>query len=93
MNLLTKVSGFVGKNLTWLVLATIVGGYFVPGAFSWSVHYTVWLLGVVMFGMGMTLHLSDFKLVLQRPRKSWLARCAIIPSCLWWLLPLPRCST
>lgn len=64
MNLLTKVSGFVGKNLTWLVLATIVGGYFVPGAFSWSVHYTVWLLGVVMFGMGMTLHLSDFKLVL-----------------------------
>ena len=29
MNLLTKVSGFVGKNLTWLVLATIVGGYFV----------------------------------------------------------------
>ena len=69
MNLLTKVSGFVGKNLTWLVLATIVGGYFVPGAFSWSVHYTVWLLGVVMFGMGMTLHLSDFKLVLQRPKE------------------------
>ena len=69
MNLLTKVSGFVGKNLTWLVLATIVGGYFVPGAFSWSVHYTVWLLGVVMFGMGMTLHVSDFKLVLQRPKE------------------------
>ncbi len=69
MNLLTKVSGFVGKNLTWLVLATIVGGYFAPGAFSWSVHYTVWLLGVVMFGMGMTLHVSDFKLVLQRPKE------------------------
>ncbi len=69
MKLLTKVSGFVGKNLTWLVLATILGGYFAPGVFSWSVHYTVWLLGVVMFGMGMTLHVSDFKLVLQRPKE------------------------
>ena len=30
MNFVTKLSGFVGKNLTWLVLLTIVGGYFVP---------------------------------------------------------------
>jgi BASS family bile acid:Na+ symporter len=69
MNFVTKLSGFVGKNLTWLVLLTIVGGYFVPSGFTWAVKNTVWLLGVVMFGMGMTLHASDFKLVLQRPRE------------------------
>ena len=32
MNFVTKLSGFVGKNL-WLVLLTIVGGYFVPSGF------------------------------------------------------------
>ena len=69
MNFVTKLSGFVGKNLTWLVLLTIVGGYFVPSGFTWAVSNTVWLLGVVMFGMGMTLHASDFRLVLQRPRE------------------------
>ena len=60
---------FVGKNLTWLVLLDIVAGYFLPSAFTWSVKNTVPLLGVVMFGMGMTLHASDFRLVLQRPKE------------------------
>lgn len=69
VNFITKLSDLVGKNLTYLVLLTIIGGYFAPGAFSWSVHNTVLLLGVVMFGMGMTLHASDFKLVVQRPRE------------------------
>ncbi len=93
MNFVTKLSGFVGKNLTWLVLLTIVGGYFVPSGFTWAVKNTVWLLGVVMFGMGMTLHASDFKLVLQRnsyssvPAKSSPARSAITPLCP--LSPMP----
>ena len=69
MKFVTKLSAFVGKNLTWLVLLDIVAGYFLPSAFTWSVKNTVPLLGVVMFGMGMTLHASDFRLVLQRPKE------------------------
>lgn len=69
MNFVTKLSAFVGKNLTWLVLLDIVAGYFLPSAFTWSVKNTVPLLGIVMFGMGMTLHASDFRLVLQRPKE------------------------
>lgn len=69
MNVITRFSNFVGKNLTYLVLITIIGGYAAPAAFTWSIHNTVLLLGVVMFGMGMTLHASDFRLVVQRPRE------------------------
>ena len=69
MDQITRFSNFVGRNLTWLVLATIVLGYFVPTGFTWAVHNTVLLLGVVMFGMGMTLHPADFRLVLERPRE------------------------
>jgi len=69
MHVLTKFSGFVGKYLTYLVLASILSAYFMPGAYTWAVKNTVWLLGVVMFGMGMTLHAADFKLVLERPRE------------------------
>lgn len=69
MQYISKLSGFVGKNLTYLVLADIVAGYFFPGAYTWAVHNTVLLLGVVMFGMGMTLHASDFRLIVQRPKE------------------------
>ena len=69
MKLVTKVSGLVGKYLTLLVFAAIISAYFMPSAYSWATKNTVLLLGVVMFGMGMTLHASDFRLVLQRPRE------------------------
>ncbi len=69
MNLVTKVSGLVGKYLTLLVFAAIISAYFAPSAYTWATQNTVLLLGVVMFGMGMTLHASDFQLVLQRPRE------------------------
>ncbi len=69
MNVVGKVSGWVGKYLTYLVLLTIVSAYFVPEMYLWAVKHTVWMLGVVMFGMGMTLHTSDFQRVLKRPRE------------------------
>lgn len=69
MNIIGKVSRFVGAYLTYIVLAVVAWAYVMPGAFLWAVPNTVLLLGVVMFGMGMTLHASDFKLVFQRPKE------------------------
>ena len=69
MDFIGKLSGFVGKNLTYIVLLVVVGAYFMPGAFLWAVPHTVLLLGIIMFGMGMTLHASDFKLIVQRPKE------------------------
>ena len=69
MDLIGKLSGFVGKNLTYIVFLVVIWAYFMPGAFLWAVPHTVLLLGVIMFGMGMTLHAKDFKLILQRPKE------------------------
>ncbi|WP_301860302.1 bile acid:sodium symporter family protein [uncultured Megasphaera sp.] len=69
MNVIGKLSGFVGKYLTYIVFLVVIWAYFMPSAFVWAVPHTVLLLGIIMFGMGMTLHASDFKLVVQRPRE------------------------
>lgn len=69
MDLIRKLSGFVGKNLTYIVFLVVIWAYFMPNAFLWAVPHTVLLLGVIMFGMGMTLHAKDFKLIVQRPKE------------------------
>ena len=60
MDFIGKLSGFVGKNLTYIVFLVVIWAYFMPNAFLWAVPHTVLLLGVIMFGMGMTLHARDF---------------------------------
>ena len=69
MDLIGKLSGFVGRNLTYIVFLVVIWAYFMPNAFLWAVPHTVLLLGVTMFGMGMTLHAKDFKLIVQRPKE------------------------
>ena len=68
MNVLNKLAEFVGKNLTYIVVAVVVAAFFQPQAFTWAASKTVLLLSVIMFGMGMTLRVSDFALVFQRPK-------------------------
>lgn len=69
MNAIGKIAGFVGKYLTYIVFLIVIWAFFMPGAFLWAVPNTVLLLSVVMFGMGMTLHAKDFRLILQRPKE------------------------
>jgi len=49
-----------------LVVAAV--GLLFPPSFTWAVPNITLLLGIVMFGMGLTLKLSDFKEVLKRPK-------------------------
>ena len=74
MGFVNKLSGFVGKYLTYIVVAVVVAAFFVPSAFSWAASHTVLLLSVIMFGMGMTLKATDFTFVFKRP-KEVLAGC------------------
>lgn len=69
MKVLNKLAEFVGKNLTYVVIIVVVSAFFVPQAYTWAVSKTVLLLSVIMFGMGMTLHASDFAIVLKRPKE------------------------
>ena len=62
-----KCCGFLVNNMALFVVLVGVVGAVRPQTLTWVGPYVGWLLGVVMFGMGMTLTVQDFKRVLQRP--------------------------
>ena len=51
-----------------LVIIVAVIALLQPWTFAWAASKITILLGIVMFGMGMTLRFKDFKLIFQRPR-------------------------
>ena len=64
-----KVSGLVGKYMAWIVLAIAALALFLPGTCLWiQTKWINYLLMVVMFGMGLTMKLSDFAVVFRQPR-------------------------
>ena len=62
-----KFSKFFIDNLAILVLFAGILGVTFPPLFTWVGAYIPFMLGVVMFGMGMTLTPNDFREVLRRP--------------------------
>jgi bile acid:Na+ symporter, BASS family len=69
MRVVEKISTFAGKTFTLWVIILAVIAYMFPDNFKWLGAYIVPLLGIVMFGMGLTLNLSDFKEVFRRPKE------------------------
>jgi bile acid:Na+ symporter, BASS family len=65
---LVKVSQFFGKTFAIWVLVVAALAFFLPGQFLWIGPYISILLGVIMFGMGMTLTVKDFGEVFRQPK-------------------------
>lgn len=63
-----KISSFVTKKMAMLVVAVAVVGLIFPASFAWVTPQIPLLLGVIMFGMGMTLRAEDFREIFRRPR-------------------------
>ena len=55
MNTLRKISYFVNKTFALWVVATGVLGFLFPEVFVLAGPWVPFLLGIVMFGMGLTL--------------------------------------
>lgn len=69
MKELEKVTDFLGKYMAFIVLAVAALALFVPSSCLWiQTSWVNYLLMIVMFGMGLTLKLEDFKLVFTRPK-------------------------
>ncbi|SFF46521.1 bile acid:Na+ symporter, BASS family [Aureimonas phyllosphaerae] len=62
-----SVSAFVGRTFAVWVIVFAALGFFLPAAFRPVAPYIVTLLGIIMFGMGLTLSLDDFREVGRRP--------------------------
>ncbi|WP_210049576.1 bile acid:sodium symporter family protein [Neorhizobium petrolearium] len=67
MKTLATLSAFVGKTFALWVIGFAVLGYLLPDLFKQIVPYIVTLLGIIMFGMGLTLSVDDFREVGKRP--------------------------
>lgn len=72
-----------------IVLLTAALSLFVPYTFEWISTWTINpMLGVIMFGMGLTLSPHDFRLVLSRPKDiliGCMAQFTIMPLLAWVL--------
>ncbi|MFS0781184.1 bile acid:sodium symporter family protein [Bacillus sp. 1P06AnD] len=68
MKTLEKISSFFSNTFALWVLLFAVLAYVSPSSFAWIGPYIVTLLGIIMFGMGLTLSADDFKEVFKRPK-------------------------
>lgn len=63
-----RLNHFIQKTFAIWVLLFAVIALFTPETFVWIKPYITWMLGIIMFGMGMTMTVHDFKGVLQSPK-------------------------
>ncbi|HBZ93024.1 MAG TPA: sodium transporter, partial [Pseudomonas sp.] len=88
MQALIALSRFIGNTFAVWVLLFAVMAFFQP---SWFLPLTAWivpLLGLIMFGMGLTLKGADFHEVARRPLAvllGVLAQFSIMPLVAWVL--------
>lgn len=91
-NKIITLSAWIAVHITLIVVLVTVVALFLPSSFNWiSTSAITPMLGVVMFGMGLTLRPSDFKPVLQHPKDiliGELAQFLIMPSLAWLLSKL-----
>lgn len=65
---LEKISSFANSTFAlWVVLFSLLS-FLYPSSFVWISNYISILLGIIMFGMGLTLSLNDFKAVFKQPK-------------------------
>ena len=82
MQKLIRVSEFFSKYMALLVIIVALVSLIIPPTFVWAAPHIALLLGIAMFGMGMTLRLKDFRAVFQRPKDVFagaLAQFTIMP--------------
>lgn len=84
-----KIASLVAANITIVVVAVSLMALFLPSSFMWIGTSAITpMLGVVMFGMGLTLKPADFKPVIMHPKEivvGELAQFLVMPSVAWLL--------
>lgn len=91
-NRIQTIAAWIAANITIIVIAVTAVALSFPASFTWiNTSAITPMLGIVMFGMGLTLNPSDFKPVLQNPKSiiiGELAQFIIMPFLAWLLCRL-----
>ena len=92
-----RICDFIARWMGVMVLLVGVLSLLVPASFVWIDTWVINpMLGVIMFGMGLTLSPKDFKVVLSRPKDIFigcLAQFTVMPLLafgLSWAFSLPQ---
>ena len=92
-----KICDFIAQWMGLLVLVVAVWSLLAPASFVWIDTWAINpMLGVIMFGMGLTLSPHDLKIVLSRPKDillGCLAQFTVMPLLAWfltWAFSLPK---
>ncbi len=84
------LSSFVSRHMALIVILVALVALIFPDAMSViKTSYINWLLGIVMFGMGLTIKPDDFRVVFTNPRSvliGTVAQFAIMPFMAWVLI-------
>lgn len=97
--MMNKLSVFVEKTFILWMLAFAIMAFLYPDFFKWMQSSVLLLLGLIMFGMGLTLSRADFREVLRRPGYvviGVVGQFLIMPSLAWllcWIFSLPAAIT
>lgn len=85
---LEKFASLLTKYIGLIIICFSVLAFFWRDGFAWTTNYTSVFLGVAMFGMGLTIHMGDFKVVFTRPKEvilGFIAQYTLMPVIAWLL--------
>ncbi|MBR3408482.1 MAG: bile acid:sodium symporter family protein [Paludibacteraceae bacterium] len=92
-----KICNFIAKWMGVMVLMVAALSLIVPASLAWIGTWVINpMLGIIMFGMGLTLSPQDFKIVLSRPKDiliGCLTQFTVMPLLAWgltWAFSLPQ---
>ena len=84
-----RICNFIAKWMGAIVLIVAALSLIVPASLAWISTFVINpMLGIIMFGMGLTLTEKDFKIVLSRPKDiliGCLAQFIVMPLLAWIL--------
>lgn len=86
MNYLLTVNNVLSKYLIFIILGFSCIAYIVPEYFTWAIAYTPFLLGIAMFGMGLTIKFESLCSIFRHPKDiciGVLAQYTIMPLLAW----------
>lgn len=86
MHSLQTITQFISKYLMVLIIGFSCIAYIVPEYFTWAIAYTPFLLGIAMFGMGLTIKFENLCNIFRHPKDiciGVLAQYTIMPVLAW----------
>lgn len=88
MSKVEKLGKVIGRWFTLLVILWAAFNYILPKTSLWLVSNISYLLGIILFGMGLTLRIEDFERIAKRPLPviaGTVAHYVIMPTLAWLL--------